>query len=136
MIFFLAIGNPLRRDDGVAARVLDLLPPTANRSVIQLTPELACDIAGASTVVFIDSEATPGEVRLERIREDSDPQGLSHDFSPAALLQIARRIYGFAGEGWLCRIPVRDFGPGEGLSDEAEAAARAAADLLSEKCLL
>ncbi len=130
-MLLLALGNTLRRDDGVAARVVQLLPSCASRCVVQLTPELASDIATASSVVFVDADSTRGEVRLERISEGSEPRGLTHDLSPGALLRMARVLYGFAGEGWLCRIPVRDLSVGEGLSDEAEAAARSAADLLS-----
>jgi hypothetical protein len=44
----IASGNTLRRDDGVAHYVLDLLDGVDKRAVLQLSPEMAQEI-GAST---------------------------------------------------------------------------------------
>jgi hypothetical protein len=43
---------------------------------------------------------------------------------------LARRLYGFQGDAFLCRIPGEDFGEGEGLSALAEANVRKAVRLL------
>jgi Ni,Fe-hydrogenase maturation factor len=60
----IGIGNPLRGDDGVgrwlAQRAGRWLAPAQLRTVQQLTPELAADIALASRVLFIDAWLVPG----------------------------------------------------------------------------
>jgi hydrogenase maturation protease len=134
MTLLIAIGNMLRRDDGAAHRVLDLLGPFRNcitRSCLQLAPEMAEDIAPAETVVFIDADVNPGLPSLELLtRERSASAVLSHTVSPCQLVMLARRLYGFQGAAYLCRVPGVDFGEGEGLSPEAESNAKAAAALL------
>jgi len=130
----LAVGNPLRRDDGVAHRVVQLLGTLEGiqiHSCIQLTPEVAEDIAGASAVVFIDADVNPGAPALEALTPEQDSANpLSHSVSPSTLVELARRLYGFHGSAYLCRIPGADFSEGEGLTPETEARARLAAELL------
>ena len=50
----------------------------------------------------------------------------SHGLGAAALIELARRLYGFGGEAWLATVPGTDFDHGEGLS----AATREAIDHL------
>ena len=50
----------------------------------------------------------------------------SHGLGAAALIELARRLYGFSGEAWLATVPGTDFDHGEGLS----AATREAIDHL------
>ena len=128
---FIALGNPLRRDDGVAARVIKLLQPTASRTMIQATPELAAEIAGARRVVFIDACTDGEQVQLHPLPESSSP-ALTHSLGPGAIVALSRRLYGFTGEAWLCRVPGEDFGVGEGLSETGECNAELAAQLLRE----
>jgi len=134
MTLLIAMGNPLRRDDGVAHRVVQLLGPledTVVHSCIQLTPEVAEDIAQASTVVFVDADATPGPPMVELLAQETDSSSpLSHSVSPYTLVELARRLYGFHGAAYVCRIPGADFSEGEGLTPETEAGARLAAELL------
>ncbi len=40
----------------------------------------------------------------------------SHGLGAAALIELARRLYGFGGEAWLATVPGADFDHGEGLS--------------------
>jgi hydrogenase maturation protease len=40
----------------------------------------------------------------------------SHGLGAAALIELARRLYGFEGEAWLATVPGVDFDHGEGLS--------------------
>ncbi len=132
MTILIAVGNTLRRDDGVAHRVLELLEPPPGvvfRSCHQLTPEMAEEIAPADTVIIIDADVAPGEPRLEKVEERSD-NPLTHVVRPAELVALSRSLFSFRGGAWLCRVPGIDFGQGAGLSAEAEANARIAADLL------
>jgi hydrogenase maturation protease len=134
MTILIGIGNALRRDDGVAHRVLELLGPFRNavtRSCLQLAPEMAEDIAPAETVVFIDADVNPGLPSLELLtRARSLSAGLTHSVSPCRLVTLARNLYGFHGVAYLCRVPGVDFSEGEGLSPEAESNANSAAGLL------
>lgn len=136
MTLLVAIGNTLRRDDGAAARVLELLGCVQGATAVachQLTPELAEDAARSRAVVFIDADLEPGPVRLEPL---AAPAGAappsSHFLSPGQLVALASLLYSFRGEAWLCRVPGEDFGEGAGLSPHATANAEAAAALLRE----
>lgn len=132
MTVLIAVGNMLRRDDGVACRVLELLKVPDGvvvRSCHQLAPEMAEDIAAADAVIIIDADVAPGEPRLEVI-EDLPASPLTHVVRPTELVALSRRLFSFRGKAWLCRVPGHDFGQGEGLSAEAESNARIAAGLL------
>jgi Ni,Fe-hydrogenase maturation factor len=105
-------------------------PEVAMRHVLQLTPELACEIAGAPVVVFVDADPHAAEPRIEPVM----PYGgsgtpLGHTMSAAEVVGLAQRLYGFRGAAYLCRVPAAGF-EGEGLSPHAEAGARGAAELL------
>ena len=131
----IAIGNPLRRDDGVARRVLDLLPPRPDlfsKAVLQLTPELAPELSGFDPVVFIDADVGAGAVKIEACGESGSPPTLSHGTEPASLVALARQLFAFEGRVFLCRIPAEDFSAGAGLSGRAEDAAAEATRQLED----
>jgi hydrogenase maturation protease len=135
-VLLIAIGNSLRRDDGAGHRVAELLAPPPPgveiRRVFQLTPEVAEELAGAGTVVFIDASVAAAEVMLEPVAAGAAASPVSHSLAPWEVVEIARALYGFAGRAWLCHVPGAEFQEGEGLSPEAEANARAAAVRLGE----
>src|SRR5579862_6353263 len=112
-LLYVAFGNPLRRDDGVAWKVFDTLNPACGLKQIQPTPELAAEIAGFKRVVFIDA-SVDGELRLDGIEAHS-ASFFTHAADPAEVVTLSRALYGFSGEAWLCRIPGEDFSHGEGL---------------------
>lgn len=129
-VLLIAIGNPLRRDDGAGRRVVELLapPPTvAVRHVIQLTPEIAEDLTGYGTVVFIDASVATNEVKLEPVEPGAGAAPASHSLAPAEVVALARGLFGFEGRAWQCHVPGADFDDGEGLSEVAETNARTAA---------
>jgi hydrogenase maturation protease len=132
----IAIGNPWRRDDGAAPRVLELLGPLDGvdaRTEIQPTPEMAADMEGVDIVVFVDADLTPGEARIEPLDPGPPSSGtIGHSLRPCEVLLLARALFGFAGECYLCRIPGYDFGEGEGLTAETEKQSGRAAELLRE----
>lgn len=130
---WVAIGNPLRGDDGAARRVVELAAPGPDVTVlevIQLTPELATVIAQAELVVFLDASAGAGEVTLTEIEPGETRAGWSHQLDPASLTAMARALYGFSGRARLCALPAIDFTPGQHLSERAEASATEAAALM------
>jgi hydrogenase maturation protease len=139
MTLLVAIGNTLRRDDGAAHRVLELLELPAGvqtTSCHQLTPELSEEIGAADTVIFIDADVNPGSAKLEPLEPGAglNPLG-GHFLRPQELLAIAQRLFAFQGKAWLCHVPGADFGDGEGLSPMAEANARAAAQLIRPRLI-
>ncbi len=131
----IAIGNPYRRDDGAARKVVRALqlPPDARLEVcLQLTPELAAEMAGMDRTIFVDADVRSGAPALEPIPEGSVyPSPIGHALSPAEVVAMARGLFGYKGEAWLCRVPGEDFSDGEGLSAVAASNADAAVDLLA-----
>jgi len=111
----IAIGNPLRRDDGVAHRVRTP-PGVATRAVLQLTPEIAEEIAGYDNVIFVDADVDASQVRVEAVDAAPSHSLLTHASRPSEIVAIARTIFGFSGPAYTCRIPVSDLSEGEGLS--------------------
>jgi len=111
----IACGNPLRRDDGLASEALRFLaqaPDRELRPVRQLTPELAEEAARFDRVVFLDADTSASRVTIEKL-DVSMRSALTHFTTPAEIVALARGLFGFAGEALLCRIPARDFSPGE-----------------------
>ncbi len=126
----IAIGNPLRRDDGVAyhvARALPARPGLLKRKVVQLTPEIAAEISPYRTVVFVDADAGAHDSRVAPVDEVPAPSSLTHVSSPAQIVALARALFGFAGQAYVCHVPVADLSAGEGLSSLARQFAKRAA---------
>ena len=155
MVVCIAIGNTLREDDGVAGHALRLIASTStgeNRAdpepgppgdqvrlleVFQLLPELACEIASADLVFFLDADACAENTFLTLIETDSaHGSPLAHSMSPAEVVAMSRDLYAFAGKALLCHIPAKRFGFGEALTTEAEKAARSAAQMIVEYAAL
>jgi hydrogenase maturation protease len=129
----IAQGNRLRRDDGVAHAVLERLDPASDvepRAILQLTPEVAEDIAGYEMVIFIDADAGATDLSIEPINQPPPAPALTHVSRPAEVVELSRALFGFSGRAFLCRIPVDDFSPGERLSRRASALAVQAAKKL------
>ncbi|MFI0403754.1 MAG: hydrogenase maturation protease [Cyanobium sp.] len=128
----IGIGNPLRGDDGVGALLVEELAeelggwstPAAELKVVhQLTPELACTLAGAERVLFLDACGSARTVQpwLDLLQSeagaDAAAAGLgSHQLEPAVLLALAHALYGWRGEGALLRLPAFAFPHGQALS--------------------
>ena len=132
----IAIGNRLRADDGVAHHVADLIEPKPGvtlRRLHQLMPEIAAEMQGVDTVIFLDADPTAEGPSLEKIAGPAEPAGpLSHSMTPATLVTLASRLYGFHGEAWMCRLYARDFSPASEISPEAAAQVRKGAQLVQE----
>ncbi len=124
MDFVIGIGNTLRRDDGVAARVIASLPSVPNVAALavhQLTPELALRLCDASRVLFVDAHCHDHDIALERIVPAPTPLGSVHALSPQDLLGLTAELFGRAPQGWVLSVPGYDFEFGETLSDRTHA---------------
>jgi hydrogenase maturation protease len=127
----IGVGNTLRGDDGVAARVLELLEARAPgafvlKATLSLLPELADDLVAHARVIFVDADVLAREVTLRPVEEER--AGL-HRFAPWGVVAMARSL-GFLGEAWVCSLPVEALGAGEGLSPAAVATADEAVERL------
>lgn len=122
----ITIGNPMRRDDGVA-HLVQIPPEVERRAVLQLTPELAAEIVLYNTVVFIDADINAKQLRIEQVQATPAPSLLTHVARPSEIVALARSLFGFSGRAYICHIPVSDLSEGEGLSGSASAFAEQAA---------
>ena len=114
MDIVIGIGNELRGDDGIGARVVDAIPSRADletMTVHQLVPELAEKIQRARRVLFVDA-SLGDELCLTQLAS-SDHRGLGHACSPTALLGWTRLAYDREPESWLLSIPGSSFEFGE-----------------------
>jgi hydrogenase maturation protease len=142
----IGLGNPLRGDDGVGARLVEelsgeggLVESVALRTVHQLTPELALDVAEAGRVLIVDAWANSdgAEPWMERLRpptpgaEDIEATtGGGHAWGPLALVALAEGLYGWRGEAALLRVPAFAFPHGTAFSAGLQAALPRARELL------
>ncbi|MGK7874547.1 MAG: hydrogenase maturation protease [Xenococcaceae cyanobacterium] len=134
-VVVIGYGNTLRSDDGAGQLVADEvakweLPNVRSLRVHQLTPELASDIANASTVIFVDAVApeskTLSEVEIQRLEPDDTGVGLGHTGNPRSLLSLTQAVYGNVPPAYWILIPAVNFDFGEQLSPMTENAAIAA----------
>ncbi len=130
MHVLLAVGDPSLGDDGVALRVAELLGPRPDlRTVVcaELFPEVTSTFADADIVVVVEADARAADALLEPVapapRHDHPWPG---PFGPAELVARAA-AHGFHGRAFRCRVPVKSFADGIGLTMEAEIGAEAAA---------
>lgn len=125
-VVVLAVGNPSRGDDALgplfAARVASALAEdvAAGRLELledfQLSIEHALDLAGRERVVFVDaSVAAPAPFSFARVLAERDASATTHAMSPAAVLDVHRRIVGEPPEAWLLAIRGERFELGEPL---------------------
>lgn len=115
----IAMGNPLRRDDG-AAHYVHVPRGVYRHATTQLTPEVAQEVARYDTVVFMDADARLTELRIEPVGSERPVSPLTHVLGPAEVVELARKLFGFSGDAYVCRIPACDLAEGEGLSPAAE----------------
>ena len=90
-------GNDLRSDDGAGRWVADrlearALPGVDVRSVAQLTPELALDLAGRALVVFVDADVGVSEVSVEPVQAAAPAPVMTHHSDPASLMAMVPAV--------------------------------------------
>lgn len=123
----IGIGNPLRGDDGVGALLAeqaavltaaDPSGPVEVRSLQQLTPELAAELAQLEAVLFIDAWPAPDAAvpQLIALSPAASSPASSHRLDPAALLAVSQALYGRAPRAQLLLVPAQAFPHGTALS--------------------
>ena len=136
----IGIGNPLRGDDGVGcwlaeqAAVLTAADPggsVAVRSVQQLTPELAEELAQLEAVLFIDAWLAPATAEPQLTEIGPAPGAAeSHQLEPAQLLAASEALYGRTPRAHMLQVPAHTCEHGMELSPQMQAALPAARALL------
>ncbi len=118
----IGFGNTLRGDDGVGPQVAEAiaqwqLTNVRSRSVHQLTPELAAEIAQAQTVIFVDATVQGETVQWRAIAAGAEAPCTAHYADPRSLLVISQILYGRSPQAYELLIPAVDFSFGETLSE-------------------
>lgn len=124
-VLIVALGNPLRCDDGVAwhaAELLerDLAPSRAEiLCVHQLMPELAESLSRADAVVFLDAacDGAPGQIVLREVCADRDATGFSHGNTPGRIVALCEEIYGVRPRAHAVTLTGESFDHGDELSE-------------------
>lgn len=114
-LLLLGYGNPDREDDGVAWHILraltvelglsapdsyeDEFPESAQIDFafhLQLTPEMAEDVASYPYVCFIDAHTgnIPEAVRLIDVESEFQNSPFTHHLTPQSLISMCETIYG------------------------------------------
>jgi hydrogenase maturation protease len=125
------VGSDLRGDDAAGLRVAEVvagwdLDRVTVRSVTQLVPELAEDMAAADLVIFVDAAADGSRVEVEAVSPVA-PTVSSHHGSPAGLLALASRAGFEMPQTFVVTVPASDFTLGAPLSSGTERAVAGAA---------
>jgi len=135
-MLLVALGHPLRHDDGVASSVLSLVSPRAGvdrRIIVQPPPDMAMELRRYDDVVFVDTDTLAEQASVEPLVMRPAPGvPIGHSLRPGEVVTLARYAYGFTGRAWLCRVPVRASETGVEDGEEAQAHVRAAAEALHE----
>jgi hydrogenase maturation protease len=130
----IALGNPLRGDDGVGVAMgqalLDLLPGLEVVETLELLPEHAEAVAAADGVLFLDASisSAPGEVRVEPVTAAPARPAMVHALRPEEVLGLAGLLYGRAPPAALVTVGGKAFDFGEGLSPEVAGGVAAACE--------
>jgi hydrogenase maturation protease len=136
-LLVIGYGNDLRRDDGagraVAAAIEERsLPGVTVRSVSQLTPELALEIAGRRSVVFVDADLEVTELTTRPVAAgDLNGGVMTHHGDPASLLSLVATVGPLPEEAVVVSIPARDLGLGFEFSAATAAAVARAVDVIA-----
>jgi hydrogenase maturation protease len=134
-VLVIGLGNPLRRDDGAGARLVEQLGGNEARDTLisqQLLPEHVDLICGRQHVVFVDAAVDASTLSFDPLdRSQQYPaMTLGHSGHPGWLLALCETVYGQSPRASLLRIPAYDLGHGEGFSDSTALAICAGVSLL------
>jgi hydrogenase maturation protease len=128
-VLLIGYGNPLRGDDALGPMAVERLRPLLKGAELlscqQLAPELAERLARCELALFVDASARgePGAVRVQRLRPQAEVNpSLTHHLHPAALLELARALYGRAPEAMLVTGAGETFESREALSEKGREA--------------
>jgi hydrogenase maturation protease len=136
----LGCGSTLRGDDGIgpvlcawAEERFASEPSVRILARHQFTPELAAEIAGAPSVLFVDCsiETEPGQILLREIAPADSSEISTHHLGPSELLALARDLYNSTpNRAALFTVGAASLDLGEELSPAVRAALPEAREIL------
>jgi hydrogenase maturation protease len=150
-LLLIGYGNPDREDDGVAWHILraltiklglvapesyedefPLFPSMDFAFYLQLTPEMAEEIAPYEYVCFIDAHtgSIPEPVRLINVESEFQRSPFTHHLTPQSLLSLCETIYSKKPDAALLSVLGHHFLFSRQLSKETEAFVPEAVDLI------
>jgi hydrogenase maturation protease len=150
-LLIIGYGNPDREDDGVAWHILreltiklGLVPPESYEDEfpefdaidfafhLQLTPEMAEEIAEYQHVAFVDAHTgnIPEPVRLIPVESEFQHSPFTHHLTPQSLLSMCETIYGKRPDSALLSVLGHHFLFSRELSRETAALVPQAVELL------
>lgn len=123
-ILILAVGNPLRSDDGVAWYAADLLcrrlSPDAAEIIFvhQLVPELAERVSQTDGAIFLDArqDGQPGQIIQMPVIQGAEGMYGTHMLTPAQLTALSYALFGNRPEAFEVSVTGYSFAHGEELS--------------------
>ncbi len=152
----LGYGNPDRQDDGIAWHVLVAVaehfhyplpeswedgfqtssghPDLEIYFSLQLTPELAEQVATFERVCFVDAHTgrIPEEIHFEQISPDLQNSPFTHHMTPATLCYLTQSLYGRQPEALLISVRGYEFNFSHSLSDQTAGLLNSVVDNLIE----
>lgn len=154
-ILLVGYGNTSRRDDGVAAHILqsllgrlgmdsdsiggeDSLEPSPGIKVLflhQLAPELAELVAQYDTVVFIDAHVEGSgwdDMSWQPVAPAVEAGMIGHHLRPGVVVALAQSLYGGAPDAYMLSVLGHDFDFGEAISPQTGELAERAVNRLEE----
>jgi len=144
-LLIVAVGNPLRGDDGVGWHIAEALRsgfPDSQVELVeivachQLTPELADRVRQARTVIFVDAalDLLPGQIELSAISaSEGHHTKLSHALTPRVLLALTQELYGtLTAESFLLKIGGSSFEVSADLSEPVQRSIPAAVERIQQ----
>jgi hydrogenase maturation protease len=137
-VLVVGVGSELRGDDAAGRRVAAAvdargLDGVRVRSVPQLVPELAVDLAGCDRVVFVDAGPDDREVTVRAVDPAQRQRRLTHQLDVASLLELTA-LTGTPPEAIVVTVPAADFTVGGSLSARTAHALGEAVDRVVSLC--
>lgn len=150
-LLIVGYGNPDREDDGVAWHILrdltiklGLVPPASYEDEfpeadlidfefqLQLTPEMAEDIASYPYICFIDAHTgnIPEPIRLIDVKREFQNSPFTHHLTPQSLMSMCETIYSKRPEAALLSVLGHRFLFTRELSQETAALVPQAVELI------
>jgi len=125
-VLIIGYGNPLRGDDGLAWRAIEMLAQSGLSPEVellarhQLTPELAFLASQPETVLFLDAGVSTQavKIRCEPVTPAKQAAIFSHELVPSAVLALAGELYGKVPRAFVISLRGECFQHGETLSPE------------------
>jgi len=147
-ILVIGRGNPLRGDDGVGWKAVDMLSEIVDDPRVrflkcqELAPEISQPLAEARYAIFIDVslDGNDGVVGKKMLYPSSKlPEPGTHNLEPGGILAFSRLLFGSAPESVMLSIKGKSFEYKDEISDQLllvlDSLVKEAGDLIAGRLL-